>query len=236
MAPVIRISDQLFERLKKHAEPLVDTPSDVIEHLLNSYETNLSHLAPESNSSISTPSPQLELASVFKSNQFNIFLVPAIKENMRYTIEKGVNLNTAKQFFSSSEFEALKKALGGKTDFYCWATTNSNRTTFREMQQGDFALLTEKGTGKFTVFGEIIAKFKNAALGDHLWPVVPGKPWELIYIFSSVRHINIDKSKLVNELGYQSNYTVPGIIRVQPSRVNRLLSRHNSIENFINSF
>src|SRR5437870_894320 len=38
MSGVIRISADVFERLQKHAEPLVDTPADVISRLLDSYD------------------------------------------------------------------------------------------------------------------------------------------------------------------------------------------------------
>lgn len=35
MSPVIRISDEIFQRLQKHATPLVDTPATVIEKILD---------------------------------------------------------------------------------------------------------------------------------------------------------------------------------------------------------
>lgn len=39
MSKVIRVSAEVFERLQKHAEPFVDSPSDVVEHLLDYYES-----------------------------------------------------------------------------------------------------------------------------------------------------------------------------------------------------
>lgn len=38
MMPVVRIPDELFERLQNHAKPFVDTPASVIEKLLDFYE------------------------------------------------------------------------------------------------------------------------------------------------------------------------------------------------------
>ena len=38
MSPVIRISDSVFKKLQKLAEPFVDSPSSVIEKLLEEYE------------------------------------------------------------------------------------------------------------------------------------------------------------------------------------------------------
>lgn len=40
MMPVIRISDEVYGRLQKHATPFVDSPASVIERLLDAYETN----------------------------------------------------------------------------------------------------------------------------------------------------------------------------------------------------
>ncbi|MEP0073359.1 MAG: hypothetical protein ABJE79_11700 [Marinomonas sp.] len=39
MSQVIRITDELYERLKSHAEGF-DTPASVVERVLNSYEAN----------------------------------------------------------------------------------------------------------------------------------------------------------------------------------------------------
>jgi len=41
MSKVIRISAEVYERLQAHAQPFVDTPSDVIERILDQYEQRL---------------------------------------------------------------------------------------------------------------------------------------------------------------------------------------------------
>ena len=53
--PVIRISDQSFDRLKKLAEPFVDTPGSVIEKLLDHFERT-----PNKNNGIVPPNPPPE--------------------------------------------------------------------------------------------------------------------------------------------------------------------------------
>src|ERR1700731_2854008 len=40
MTPVIRISDEIFQRLQLLATPLVDTPATVVQKLLDSYESH----------------------------------------------------------------------------------------------------------------------------------------------------------------------------------------------------
>ncbi len=42
MMPVVRIPDELFERLQNHAKPFVDTPATVIERILDFYEAGRS--------------------------------------------------------------------------------------------------------------------------------------------------------------------------------------------------
>jgi hypothetical protein len=38
--PVVRLPDSLYRRLQEHAEPFVDTPANVIERLLDAYESH----------------------------------------------------------------------------------------------------------------------------------------------------------------------------------------------------
>src|SRR4051812_31117346 len=46
MMPVVRISDELFRRLQRHATPLVDGVSDVLERILDQYENRKAPVAP----------------------------------------------------------------------------------------------------------------------------------------------------------------------------------------------
>jgi XisH protein len=71
--PVIRIPDELYERLQKHASPFVDTPATVIERLLNAYETNQSGTVAKTRSHEST-SPK----SKSEGNTFGGFQQPSI--------------------------------------------------------------------------------------------------------------------------------------------------------------
>ena len=46
MSPVIRITDEVFERLQRVATPLVDTPASVIGRLLDFYDTHQKSMVP----------------------------------------------------------------------------------------------------------------------------------------------------------------------------------------------
>jgi hypothetical protein len=101
------------------------------------------------------------------------------------------------------------------------------------MRKNDLVLLSEKGTGKFCYLGEIVHTLRNEELGNHLWPITPGLSFENICIFSEIEKVKIDKSRLVTELGFKPNYEVPGIIRVRPSMITRIVSRYKSLRGFI---
>jgi hypothetical protein len=228
--PVIRISEHVYEQLKKLAIPLVDNPSDVIERVLDFYEMA------NSDSDQSLDVEKRVSASHQKGPEKehrNLFLGPGKRGNLRVTIEKAVSVAIFKQFLSGSEFEKLSVAIDGQKACYCWSTNRHRLSVFREMKTNDLVLLSKKGTGTFGYLGEIVYTLRNAELGNHLWPITPGLSFENICIFKDIEKVNIDKSRLVTELGFESNYEVPGLIRVRTSMVTRIVSRYHSLREFI---
>ena len=224
MSKVIRISDETFSRLQNLAEPLVDTPASVIEKLLDEYESTLSKN--KSGEKMESYNP--------KSNH-NLFLVPADKSNIKQSIKKKVNLNDASNYLSSTDENKLNSILGSQNSFNCWAMTESNRSTFDQMEKGDYVLLTVKGTGKFNYVGQIKGKLESESLGNKLWSFTPGKPWSLIYIIDNLQAVDINKKEMVQTLSYSSKYPVYGVIRVQDQNLNPALEEYGEIETMINS-
>ena len=73
MSQVIRISDDLYERLKTHASGF-DTPSNVIETILNAYEGVTPHQSTNSNSSPnSNMQPAYHLDIVYFADSEEVF-------------------------------------------------------------------------------------------------------------------------------------------------------------------
>ena len=224
MSKVIRISDTTFSRLQKLAEPLVDTPASVIDKLLDEYESRLSRR--------NTNEP---IKAYDVSFEKNLFLVPADKSNIKLSIQKKVKTDDALRFLTPSEQDKLKSILKTDDSFNCWAMTESNRSTFESMNEGDFVLLSEKKTGKFNFIGIVRGRIESKSLGNNLWSFTPGKPWSLIYILEDVKSINIDKQEMVQTLGYAENYWVPGVIRVQEENLENALSQYGNFNSMINS-
>jgi hypothetical protein len=62
MSPTIRIDDDVFEELKKHAEPFVDTPNTVLRRLLNLGETGPAEMnvAEDTSEGLAEPAPAVQ--------------------------------------------------------------------------------------------------------------------------------------------------------------------------------
>lgn len=240
MSKVIRIDDETFSRLQGLAEPLIDTPSDVIVRLLNYYESSI-RTKNNTNFVGKTVQQSMNSNEIYKegvpqpmSSSHNLFLAPAIEENIEKTIKSSISLKGIQEFLSKEEFEGLQKK-SPDLRLHCWAMTESRRAVFDSMKEGDIVLFTVKNSGKFQFYGEVIFKVDNEKLGNYLWDFVPNKPWRLIYFLKNVRAIDVDKTKLVEALSYDSNYNVPGIINVKRINLEIALNRHGSIKSLIES-
>ncbi len=141
----------------------------------------------------------------------SLLLVPATRENLEKSIEHQVDIGFAKKYLSD-EFVKNTLRQSGNEGIRCWAVTKNKRTLFDNISNGDEVLLTEKGTGLFTHYGIIIGKTQNESFGRALWPISGDNPWEYIYFLANIQKIQLDKKKLVVQLGYQESFIVPGSI------------------------
>lgn len=231
MSKVIRIDDDTFARLQNLAEPFIDTPSTVVERLLNYYESRqASILEPKIGKNI--------VSSNQKENKMaqNLFLAPASEENLRKTIKRSIGLASIENLLSDKEQQVIKSSVSNPSFLNCWAMTESNRTKYNEMSPGDVVIFSVKDSGKFQYCGKVVAKIENEKLGKQLWDFVPTKAWKLIYFLEEIKSINISKSKLVVALGYDKNYVVPGVIKINPVARDTVLTQHRNFDAFINSF
>jgi len=231
MSKVIRIDDDTFARLQNLAEPFIDTPSTVVERLLNYYESRQA----------SVLEPQLGknfLNGNQKENKMaqNLFLAPASEENLRNTIKRSIGFASIEKLLTDKDKQIIKSSVSNPSVLNCWAMTENNRAKFNEMSQGDIVIFSVKDTGKFLYSGKVVAKIENENFGKSQWDFVPTKPWKLIYFLEDIKNININRAKLVVALGYEKNYVVPGVIKVNPVARDTVLAKHGNMEAFINSF
>jgi hypothetical protein len=222
MSKVIRISEEIFTRLQEISEPLVDTPASAIARLLDHYSGTLPEKVEVNN-----------MGSLISINAQGLFLAPASQENIHATLLNAKPIEFARDYLSPEEFETMKNALSGKDSFHSWAMTKNSRSRFDAMLIGDMVLFTSKGSGKFSYSATVVHKVENLHLGEALWSVVPGLPWELIYFLDNVQRINIPKEKLIRILGYNPGYVVPGIIRVDPPRIVKALGKNTNLTDLL---
>ena len=221
MSKVIRISEETFTRLQEISEPLVDTPARVIARLLDHY------------SGVTPEKVEKTMGTANSINAQGLFLAPASQENIHETILNAVSLDYARGYLNPDQLETMAKALPSEDSFHCWAMTKNSRSRFDSMLVGDMVLFTSKGSGKFSYSAKVVHKLESLSLGEALWSIVPGLPWELIYFLDDIKSINIPKEKLIRALGYSPGFVVPGIIRVDSSRIVRALGKFTNLPDLL---
>ena len=149
----------------------------------------------------------------------SLLLVPATRENIEASIEQSVDIDFCTSLLPAPLISTLLAACGND-GIRCWALTESRRSVFEQIANGDEVLLSEKGTGRFNHFGIVVGKIQSREFGERLWPFLGVKPWEYIYFLANVVKVSIEKSDLVELLGYDRNYAVPGSI---------ITSKHNDV-------
>ena len=111
MAPVIRVSEDVFRRLQSHGQPLVDTPSTVIERILDRIdavgEASPATTLPTSSSRTGTSAP----TDLAPDRPVKLFLAPATGENARATLVRGVDDFHHFDHETGPEFELSPAAL-----------------------------------------------------------------------------------------------------------------------------
>jgi hypothetical protein len=226
MSPVIRMSDDVFRRLQRISEPLVDTPSQVIDRILSYYEKSATAVAaspglgdaikPRSDASDWT----LEAAA---ERDARLFIAPASDENLRRTILSTVDLTRVEDFLTEHQHEEVAGLLGKSRQFHCWALTESRRSVFDAMRAGDVVVLI---TPQTAFICRIQHKLISESLGNHLWPNQPRLPWKYIYFVTDVRELRVRKNLLNKALGYKPSHVFPGVSRVRPDVLRSALDQY----------
>jgi hypothetical protein len=220
------MSDDVFRRLQRISEPLVDTPSQVIDRILSYYEKSAIAVAdsprigdaikPRSDASDRT----LEAAA---EPDGRLFVAPASDANLRRTILDTVDLATVENFLTEHQREEVAGLLGNSRQFHCWALTESRRSVFDAMRPGDVVVLI---TPQTAFICRIQHKLISESLGNHLWPNQPRLPWKYVYLVTDVRELRVRKNLLSKALGYKPSHVFPGVSRVRPDALRTALDQY----------
>lgn len=227
MAPVVRISDDVFRRLQRISEPLVDTPSQVIDRILAFYERTATSQADAQRAEHVVPSTSVALQNADVATDTRLFIAPASEANLNRTVLSGIAVSSVESFLTPAQLSELRAALGTLSSFNCWALTESRRPVFDSMRMNDVVVLITPQTA-FT--GRIQHRLISERLGNHLWASQPRLPWKYIYLLSDIRERHIRKDMLSRALGYKETHAFPGVSRVRPEALRKALDAHGSIE------
>ncbi|MDZ4860102.1 MAG: hypothetical protein SGI88_14080 [Candidatus Hydrogenedentes bacterium] len=231
MAPVIRITDEVYTRLQRLAEPFVDTPATVIERLLNAQEGERRNVAGKENGAIATSqlrNYQPELWEQTPCN--NLFLAPGNKTNLDRSILQSVQISDINQLLTPEQRGILRNT----QSLRCFALKEHARTNYNAMRPGDLVLFSENGSGKFKYASRIQTTFENASLGKLIWR---DPQWKLIYLLNPQQTwiTDLNKPNTLEKCGYDRNFWLPGFIQVSAEVVVRIKRSQGSFAGFLAS-
>ncbi len=163
----------------------------------------------------------------------NLFLAPRSNEtshaHFKSTIAHGIDYEIIKDHLDQEGKEILSK----EKKIYAWGCSETQKSRWDRMRNGDLVLFYVKGTLEYV--GEVIYKKINSGLSDALWKrKSDGKPWSCVFFLKNIREISIP-IKVINELaGYKENNIVQGFMPLKESAVIKIIEEYGSIENFLN--
>ncbi len=146
-----------------------------------------------------------------------IFLQPAniknkmVREHLERTIFQTIELAEILRFQS--------KIRSGLERFCVWGVIPGTKSKWNKIRIGDLvAFYSEK---KFYLLGQIVDKFQNEKLAKYLWGEDQyGRTWEYIYLIDpdSLIQIDVDLEKVIDVLGYSSNFVLQSALYPQPEK------------------
>jgi hypothetical protein len=226
MSPVVRMSDDVFRRLQRISEPLVDTPSQVIDRILSYYEKSAIAVANSSRVEDAI-NPRIDRSDLTPETtaegHARLFIAPVTDANLRRTILNTVDLATVENFLTEHQRQEVAGLLGNHRQFHCWALTESRRSVFDAMRAGDVVVLITPLTAFVC---RVQHKLISESLGNHLWPNQPRLPWKYVYLVTDVRELRVRKSLLNRALGYKPSHVFPGVSRVRAEALRSALDQN----------
>lgn len=99
---------------------------------------------------------------------------------------------------------------------HVWGTRagEGNRATFEQMQTDDIVLFYREGI--FFAAAEIVETEESPELGAAIWD---NEESRFVYTLKNVRGIDLAKPELWQKLGYADDFTLRGLMRVDPDRL-----------------
>lgn len=171
------------------------------------------------------------------SDKRKIFLAPVSSSNLYKNYHKSVVIGLSNSdFFNYSETSTYKQKFGDKRVIRLWGIKNVKKTAFNRSEISDVILFYHKGfiVGKT----EIIFKDKNKQLSNSIWEYDYDKQeyWENLVFLDKYEELNIDFKVLIEFADYSPKASVRGFNIYSSYGLNAILSKYNSLDNFLKEY
>lgn len=153
----------------------------------------------------------------------DVYLAPASTENLDKSIVRAIDKKILEKHLTKIEMNDIERIYKGK-EIKCWGMncgSGKYRGYFENFVYGDYIIFTPSKSGKFKYIGNIVYKIFNEDIGQLLWDFKGDKEndaWKYIMFVDEVKEIDIDKSKLLNLLGYKPKYPVYGLTKLSEDK------------------
>jgi hypothetical protein len=163
------------------------------------------------------------------------------KKNFDRTMRSSWSFDRIVQELKPSDelINTLRSLVGGVPEFRIWGYRESKRKDQRFLEwwgnaEKYVAIFVDVSSGSVICWGRIFAKILSEKLSEALWGT---NKWRYVYFLRDVVWINgaVPIAKLVKELGCKENYKPRGHQPVASEKVQEVIKRFGSIENFLQS-
>lgn len=130
-----------------------------------------------------------------------VWFAPATPENVKTSIDNTVPWECIERYLTKAEVRHLRNE-SNADGVHCWAMTKGRKSLFDTMEVGDEVLITPRGEGLFTRYGQVYLKTTNAPFGIEVWPDAGKDPWEHVFFLRNIHKVKLDKRDVLREAGY----------------------------------
>ncbi|MCA9325800.1 hypothetical protein KDA23_07140 [Candidatus Saccharibacteria bacterium] len=139
---------------------------------------------------------------------------PHAKANARKTLDKPVALKYLTEYFTSDEYESLKKKFPNEV-FYIWGAKLERGHQIPKMIPNKSLVLFRRGQRVFRL-GAIHALFVKPELAEYLWGVDEyGETWSIVYMLSRVRDVSFPMCEVNQVIGRKSTDNWQGMTALE---------------------
>ena len=161
------------------------------------------------------------------------------KKNFDRTMRSSWSFDRIAQELKLSDklVNALRPLVGGVPEFRIWGSSEPERKDRRFLEwwsnaEKYVAIFVDVSSGSVICWGRIFAKIYSDELSRALWG---SDEWKYVYFIKDVMWVEnlVPMARLVKELGYEESYKPRGHQIVSSSRVQEIVKRFGSVENFL---